>query len=103
MATSKSIDGLVNDDLVSYYDEKSKSGKIGLIITEHAYVSMDGKASENQVSISRDEDVEGLSRIVDVIQKTVLGYLPKSTMLVMQQRPRLQVAMLYQLRPLKWM
>lgn len=69
MATSKSIDGWVNDDLVSYYDEKSKSGKIGLIITEHAYVSMDGKASENQVSISRDEDVEGLSRIVDVIHK----------------------------------
>ena len=69
MATSKSDDGWVNDQLVAYYDEKSRGGHIGLIITEHAYISMDGKASENQISISRDEDILGLSKIVDAVHK----------------------------------
>src|SRR3712207_6231103 len=52
-----------------FRSEKSRGGHIGLIITEHAYISMDGKASENQISISRDEDILGLSKIVDAVHK----------------------------------
>jgi len=67
MATSKSEGGEVTQELVEYYNEKSKGGFIGLIITEHSYISQDGMASARQVSISRDSDVEGLKRISEAI------------------------------------
>lgn len=69
MATSKSESGLVNQELLDYYDEKSQGGHIGLIITEHAYISQEGKAKGGQVSISKDEDIEGLAQIVKIIHK----------------------------------
>lgn len=67
MATSKSKDGKVSQELVDYYNEKSEGGYIGLIITEHAYVDMQGMASQGQVSISNDSDIEGLRKLVDAI------------------------------------
>ena len=69
MATSKSDGGQVTQSLVDYYDEKSKGGFIGLIITEHEYISKDGVAHPGQISISDDSDVEGLKRITDIIHK----------------------------------
>lgn len=69
MATLKSGDGQVTDKLVDYYDEKSKGGYIGLIITEHSYVSKEGMANQGQVSISSDKDIEGLKRITETIHK----------------------------------
>ena len=57
MATSKSKDGFVNDDILSYYDDKSKGGYIGLIITEHSYVNKQGMAHSGQLSISREDDI----------------------------------------------
>lgn len=69
MATSKSADGQVNQKLVDYYNEKSKDGYIGLIITEHAYISKDGMANHGQVSISEDKDIEGLKEITEIIHK----------------------------------
>ena len=53
MATGKTPDGTVQDDLLAYYDARSKGGYIGLIVTEHAYVSPEGKAHEGQLSVSR--------------------------------------------------
>jgi len=67
MATSKSEDGQVTQKLVDYYDEKSKGGYIGLIITEHAYISKEGMADPGQISISKDSDIEGLKRITETI------------------------------------
>lgn len=70
MATSKSNDlGEVNENLCNYYNEKSKGNYIGLIITEHAYISPEGKASKGQVSISKDSDIEGLKKITSIIHK----------------------------------
>lgn len=69
MATSKTGNGQVTQELVDYYDEKSKGGHIGLIITEHAYVTKDGMANIGQVSISSDKDIEGLKRITETIHK----------------------------------
>ncbi|WP_099468068.1 NADH:flavin oxidoreductase [Konateibacter massiliensis] len=69
MATSKSEGGQVTQELVDYYDEKSKGGYIGLIITEHKYISKEGIADPGQISISKDSDIEGLKRITDVIHK----------------------------------
>ena len=67
MATSKTADGKINKQLLEYYNEKTQGGHIGLVITEHAYVSKEGMANKGQMSISRDEDIEGLKELVKVI------------------------------------
>lgn len=67
MATSKTSDGKINQQLLDYYDEKTKGGYIGLVITEHAYVSKEGLANKGQMSIARDEDIDGLKELVIVI------------------------------------
>ncbi|MFV0395789.1 MAG: NADH:flavin oxidoreductase [Coprobacillaceae bacterium] len=69
MATSKSDAGKVTQELLTYYDEKSKGGYIGLIINEHSYINENGMASTNQVSISKDEDIEGMKQLVNVIHQ----------------------------------
>lgn len=69
MATSKTADGEVNEELIAYYREKSAGGYIGLIITEHSYVALSGKAAAGQMSIARDSDVDGLKRLVDIIHQ----------------------------------
>lgn len=69
MATSKSEDGKVSDDLLAYYAQRAQGGYIGLIITEHCFISKAGQASENQISVSQDEDIAGLSRLAQTIKK----------------------------------
>ena len=62
-------DGKVTDKLIEYYGERAKGGNIGMIITEHCYISQQGKAKANQLSIANDEDVEGLNRLVKTIHQ----------------------------------
>lgn len=70
MATAKAEDnGKVSEQLCEYYAEKSNGGYIGLIITEHSYISPEGKASRGQLSISDDSDIEGLKKLVSVIHQ----------------------------------
>jgi len=70
MATSKSEeDGRISKDVLDYYDEKSKGGHIGLIIIEHSFVSMQGKANNRQLSIAEDGVVEGLKQLSEIIHK----------------------------------
>lgn len=59
--------GQVTDAVVRYYEEKSHGGYLSLIIVEHSYISPEGKAHANQLSVSRDSDVEGLRRIAKAI------------------------------------
>jgi NADPH2 dehydrogenase len=71
MATEKSESGgQVSEKLCDYYDEKSKGGYISLVITEHCYISPEGKASKSQLSISNDNTIDGLARLVESIHKT---------------------------------
>ncbi len=65
MATEKTEAGVASEALCDYYRERS--GKIGLIITEHAYVLKEGKASTRQLSLGPDADLESLRRLVDAI------------------------------------
>lgn len=68
MATAQSgMDGQVTEQLCNYYDEKSRGGYIGLIITEHSFISPEGRASKGQLSIANDGDVAGLSRLTGTI------------------------------------
>lgn len=70
MATAKSNpDGSVSDDIVSYYDEKSAGGYIGLIITEHSYILDEGKASNCQMSLTENCSIDGIKKLTSAIHK----------------------------------
>ena len=69
MATEKSANGEVTDALVAYYDEMTRGGYLGLVIQEHSYISPEGKASPNQVSMADDTCIEPLKKITEVIHK----------------------------------
>jgi NADPH2 dehydrogenase len=69
MATAKAgEDGCVTDDILRYYDEKSDKGQIGLVIVEHSYVSLRGKASERQMSAAQDRAIPGLERLAELLR-----------------------------------
>lgn len=68
MATSKAqADGSMSDALLDYYDEKSRGGAFGLIITEHCYVTRQGMNRVGQPSIADDGTIEGWKRLVGII------------------------------------
>ncbi|MEG1256248.1 NADH:flavin oxidoreductase [Clostridium sp.] len=70
MATAKAeIDGKISQEVLDYYKEKSKGGYISLIVIEHSFISNEGKASKNQLSVADDSDTEGLKRLSDVIHE----------------------------------
>lgn len=70
MATAKAEpDGKVSHALLDYYDEKSRGGYISLIIIEHSYIASEGKASNNQISVSNDVVIPGLRKLADVIHR----------------------------------
>lgn len=70
IATEKSEGkGTVSPALLSYYDEKTKGGYFGLVVTEHSYILEEGQASVHQVSFARDECVSGLSQLAQTIHR----------------------------------
>lgn len=70
MATAKAeADGSVSKAVLDYYEEKSKGGHIGLIIIEHSFITKQGKASNNQLSISEDSVVDKLKALSEIIHK----------------------------------
>lgn len=70
MATAKAEqDGSVSPGLVDYYAEKSRGGYISLVIIEHSYISPEGKASENQLSVAGDAMVPGLRKLAEAIHR----------------------------------
>ncbi|UTC66335.1 MULTISPECIES: NADH:flavin oxidoreductase [unclassified Treponema] len=70
MASEKADEGgLVSQALCDYYDEKTKGSYVGLVITEHSYVSPEGKASVGQLSIADDSTIEGFKKLGDVLHK----------------------------------
>lgn len=70
IATAKAeADGAVSRQMVDYYDEKTAGGYLSLVIIEHSFVSMQGKASRNQLSVAEDSAVAGLARLAEAIHK----------------------------------
>jgi 2,4-dienoyl-CoA reductase-like NADH-dependent reductase (Old Yellow Enzyme family) len=69
IATEKSDAGKVTRALLDYYDERTKGGYPGLIVIEHSFIRSDGRAGVNQLSVSEDSDIAGLSRLADTIHK----------------------------------
>ncbi len=70
MATAKAAeDDSVTEEACNYYRERAKYSQIGLIITEHSYVHIQGKAHPGQVSMAADEMIPGFQRLTDCIHK----------------------------------
>jgi NADPH2 dehydrogenase len=68
MATAKAeLDGKVSQALLDYYGEKSRGGHISLIIIEHSYITREGKANNNQLSVADAGVIPGLRKLADVI------------------------------------
>lgn len=59
-----SDDGLITDELLSIY--KQRKGP-SLIVVEQAAISPDGQYREKLIFVDRDECIEGLSKLADVI------------------------------------
>ncbi|WP_306489676.1 NADH:flavin oxidoreductase [Anaerococcus octavius] len=69
MATAKADEnGHVSQDILDYYDEKTKDKIFSTVIVEHNFVDPLGKASHNQMSIADDSDIDGLKKLAKVIQ-----------------------------------
>lgn len=69
MATAKAdYRGHVTDEILKYYKEKTSSKLFSAVIVEHNYVDERGKAHNNQMSISDDSDIEGISNLAKIIQ-----------------------------------
>lgn len=62
-------DGHVTEKMLVYYGARAEGGSIGLIITEHSFISLAGKAKAKQLSVSDDSDIEGLRKLTDVIHR----------------------------------
>lgn len=70
MATSKAEeDGSINQDILDYYDEKSRGGYISLFIIEHSFITKQGKADPGQVSLAEDRLIDELKKLSDIIHK----------------------------------
>ncbi|MDU7453694.1 NADH:flavin oxidoreductase [Clostridium saudiense] len=70
MATAKcEDDGKVTQEILDYYDEKSKGGYISLIIIEHSFIEKQGKAHKGQLSIANDNLIEDLKKLSNIIHK----------------------------------
>ena len=70
IATYKSTDkGHVTDEMLSYYGERAANSHIDMVITEHSYIAMEGKAKAKQMSISSDADIAGLTKLTEAIHR----------------------------------
>ena len=69
MAIAKTEDGVVNQAILDYYQEKSNGGYFSLIIIEHSFISPEGKAHPGQLSIADDHVLEGLRSLASVIHQ----------------------------------
>ena len=59
-------EGLATPELIEVMRKLAK-GEVGLIITGHAYVAPEGKASQLKLAIDRDECIPGLTQMVKAV------------------------------------
>ena len=69
MAREGSADGKVTENLVEYYRLRAEC--TGLIIIEHAYVSIEGKSTPKQLSMADDSVIESYRNLTDAIHKEI--------------------------------
>lgn len=70
MATGKGTEtGHVTEAVCAYYADKTRTGKISLVITEHSFISPEGRAGldRKQMSVASDDMIPGLRKLADTI------------------------------------
>lgn len=65
MASEGSEDGCVGASSIEFYERCSANPHFGLYIVEHNYIEAMGKATAKQMSLARDEDIEGHRRLLE--------------------------------------
>jgi 2,4-dienoyl-CoA reductase-like NADH-dependent reductase (Old Yellow Enzyme family) len=65
--SSAGLQGEITSTLLQYYDEKTRGGYFGMVITEHTFISADGKSSLHQISSANNSMLSGLRQLCDVI------------------------------------
>ena len=69
MATAKADDnGNITEDILKYYEDKTKNRLFSAVIVEHNYVDKRGKAHPRQMSVADDSAIAGLSKLASVIK-----------------------------------
>lgn len=70
MATrAASENGGVTEAHFTHYEARVRGGHIGLVITEHAFVSAQGRASAGMLSLASDDILPDLTRLVEMIHR----------------------------------
>ena len=70
IATYRSTeDGKVTEELLEYYGARARNDRIGMIVTERSYITQQGKAKARQLSVATDDDVDGLRKLTETIQR----------------------------------
>lgn len=65
MATATAVNGAPDENLIKYYEERAKA--TGLIILEHEYISDDGIANNNQLSMASDEVIPAYKKLTSAV------------------------------------
>ena len=66
MATGKAVQGMPDDNLISYYAERAEA--TALIIVEHEYVSPEGMAHNTQLSMADDTVIPAYRKLTAAVQ-----------------------------------
>lgn len=67
MATHGSENGYITDVQIEYYKKRVNGGNTGLIITEHCYVAIQGKADAKQLQVEDDDCISYFGKLTDTI------------------------------------
>lgn len=70
MATESSADGLPTAKTIEHYRRIAENPYVGLIITEHSYISLQGKASPHQTSFASDEVIDRQKILTERVHQT---------------------------------
>lgn len=69
MATAKGDEmGHITEDVLKYYEDKTRHKLFSAVIVEHSYVNKIGKAHAKQCSVADDSDLEGMEKLAKIIK-----------------------------------
>ena len=69
MATAKADkNGHVTEEILHYYEDKTKNKLFSTVIIEHCFVDVLGKASKNQTSIADDSTIDGMRKLANLVK-----------------------------------
>lgn len=69
MATRTSPDGSVTEGVIDYYVARTTGESVGLLITEHSYITPEGRADDKQMGLDSDDKIPGLEKLTDAIHQ----------------------------------